>query len=204
MEHYDLIVMELIRQHSYIGLFVALILGIIGLPVPDEFLLTFAGMEIRSGRMNFPLTWIIAFVGSLAGMSISYCIGRLLGAPFFDKIAPYLHLNEKRRTRIESWFALHGVKLVFVGYFLPGIRHISAYFAGISKTAYPKFVVYAGGGALFWSLTFLTLGRFLGRYAPQFNHLLHYHLLHISIIVAILGLVVYAVYRFAGKKRISD
>ena len=37
-----------ISQHGYVGIFSLLVFGIIGLPVPDEWLLTFSGYLIEA------------------------------------------------------------------------------------------------------------------------------------------------------------
>lgn len=204
MHHYELIIMGVIYHYSYIGLFMALVLGIIGLPIPDEFLLMFSGMQIRAGRMSFPLTLILALSGSLIGMTLSYWVGRLLGIPFLEKIGPYLHFSAKRRAKIEYWFKMHGVKLVTVGYFLPGVRHLTAYFAGISKTGYGKFLSYAATGALLWSFLFISLGRFLGGYASYIYQIIRHYLLEGSITVAVLLLAGYIVYLIWSKNKVKE
>jgi membrane protein DedA with SNARE-associated domain len=57
-------------------------LGIIGLPVPDEVLLTYVGYNVFQGNMMYVLALASAFTGTAAGISISYSIGVKLGLPF--------------------------------------------------------------------------------------------------------------------------
>lgn len=60
-----------------------------------------------------------------------------------------------RKNRVDAK-AVRQVRslLLIVGYFLPGVRHITAYLAGMSAMKYGKFAAFAYTGALLWSLTF--------------------------------------------------
>ncbi|NTV52906.1 MAG: hypothetical protein HGA76_07850, partial [Candidatus Firestonebacteria bacterium] len=47
-------------------------------------------------------------------------------------------------------------------YFIPGVRHLSAFVAGASKLEFALFALFAFPGALLWTATFVLLGNFLG------------------------------------------
>ena len=50
-----------------------------------------------------------------------------------------------------------------IGYFIPGVRHLTAYFAGMSNLTLWRFCLYAYGGALIWIGVFIGLGWKLER-----------------------------------------
>lgn len=52
--------------------------------------------------------------------------------------------------------------MLIIGYFIPGVRHLTAYLAGISRIDFQKFMIFAYSGALLWSITFISLGYELG------------------------------------------
>ena len=54
-----------IEHFGYIGIMIALAGGIIGLPVPDEVLLTYVGYNVSTGMMSYPLTLTCSFAGAL-------------------------------------------------------------------------------------------------------------------------------------------
>ena len=56
---------------------------------------------------------------------------------------------------------LGGWSLTF-GYFIAGVRHLTALAAGMAKYEPPKFAGYAFSGALLWTSTFIGLGYYLG------------------------------------------
>ncbi|QXM06597.1 DedA family protein [Crassaminicella indica] len=155
-------VLYLITIYGYIGIFLALVFGIIGLPIPDEVLLTFAGFLVTKGKMDFFSVVCIAFIGSIIGVSVSYMIGYCLGWPFLEKYGKFLHIKEKSFNKVEKWFDKYGKYAIVIGYFIPGVRQLNAYYAGITKRPYMRFAFYANLGGLLWVTTFVTLGVFVG------------------------------------------
>ena len=68
-----------IPEYDYPALFLLLMLSIVGLPIPDETLLTFSGYFIFKNQLALMPTMATAFLGSICGIIISYAIGRRLG-----------------------------------------------------------------------------------------------------------------------------
>lgn len=127
------VALSLIIKYKYFGLYINLALGILGLPIPDETLLMFAGFMVSKGQLHFLLTLFITLLGSVSGMSLSYIIGRHLGLPFLVKYGKYFHLTPEKLSKGQKWFQRYkGMSLVF-GYFIPDLRHLNAYAAGMSK-----------------------------------------------------------------------
>ena len=190
-------VTHIVQHYGYVGLFGLLSLGMIGVPVPDELLMTFSGFQVSLGHMAFVKTILVAAAGSFLGMNLSYWIGRKLGIPFLHKIAPYVHLNENKIARAEHWFQRFGDKLIVIGYFFPGFRHLTAYFSGMSKLHYARFGSLAGLGALLWAASFVLLGRSLGVHWKRITLSLHYWLRWggLLLLLVIIGIYLYNVKR---------
>ena len=49
------------------------------------------------------------------------------------------------------------------GFYLPGIRHLIGFGAGIAKLPVSVFALFAFAGAFIWSVTFVSAGYLLGR-----------------------------------------
>jgi membrane protein DedA with SNARE-associated domain len=144
------------------ALFVLLFLGVFGLPVPDETLLTFAGVLVRQGDLHFGTAYLAAVCGSVGGITLSYTIGRTLGLGFVDRFGRWLHVTRDDLARVEAWFEHSGRWLLTFGYFIPGVRHFTAIVAGSSRLPPPVFARFAYSGAAVWSLSFMTLGWYVG------------------------------------------
>jgi len=146
------------------SLFLLLALGIVALPVPEETLMVLAGLLIRNGTLPMIPTIAAALGGSICGITISYIIGRTAGYYFFHKYGPWIGLKESHLQRVHQWFERYGTWALLIGYFIPGIRHITGLTAGASELEFPRFALFAYLGALLWVTTFLSIGYFFGNY----------------------------------------
>lgn len=200
MEHY---LAGWIIQYGYFGVFAALSLGIVGLPIPDEVLLTYVGYHVYQGNLIYMFALISAFMGATTGITISYVIGSKLGLPFLHKFGPKIHITNERIERTQTLFKKYGSFLLFFGYFLPGVRHLTAYVAGISNLSFRRFILLAYSGALVWSTGFILLGHLLGeRWYLVRNYVHRYgaYLIIVSVVVAA-GIIAY---RMLKRPKVSS
>ncbi|RJS63119.1 DedA family protein [Priestia filamentosa] len=153
---------NIIKHYGYIAIFLMLTLGIVGLPIPDEVLMTVVGYFTQIGTLNYELAIVISFAGALLGMMISYFIGRKAGRPFIDKYGKWVGLREKRIMKVETWMKKYGPYSIILGYFIPGVRHVTCYFSGITRMNMKTYIFFVGMGAFLWCFIFITIGRFAG------------------------------------------
>ncbi len=178
-------VLAWITQYGYLAIFLLLVFGIVGLPVPDETLLTFTGYLIFKGRLAAPLAFFTALAGSMCGITISYSLGRTFGLKLLHRYGRYIRIRERHIQKAHEWFARVGHWGLTFGYFVPGVRHLTAYVAGVSDTEPHMFALFAYSGAVLWVATFLTLGYFLGERWEAVEKNIHHYLVEVSIAAAI-------------------
>lgn len=193
-------VLAWITQYGYAAIFGLLIFGIVGLPIPDETLLTFSGYLIYRG--NFSPLWAFAsaVVGSGCGMTISYTLGRVFGMAVLHRYGKYLHITPQRLERVHAWFGRIGHWALTFGYFIPGVRHLTAYAAGMSELEPHQFALFAYPGTILWVTTFLSLGYFLGERWEAVENNIHHYLVIASISLGVL-IVVYLLWRKFRKPK---
>lgn len=153
---------DFVNQYGYLAIYLLLSLGIIGLPVPDEILMTLIGYLSHQGVLNYPMSLTVSFLGALTGMCISYGIGRKVGRPIITKWGKWIGLNEKRYQKVEDWFRRFGGWTIVFGYYIPGVRHVSCYISGISRIPFRIYVLIAAFGSFLWSAVFITIGYYVG------------------------------------------
>lgn len=165
-------------------------LGIIGLPIPDETLLTFAGYLVFKNVLQLQYALLAAFLGSASGISVSYEIGRRYGLTLLNAL--HLHsFSEEKLASAEAWYRRFGKWALVVGYFVPGFRHFTAFAAGVSGLRYRTFGLFAYTGALIWSATFILLGKLVGEEWKTFSEGIRSKLLlGVGIVVLVLIAVV--------------
>jgi membrane protein DedA with SNARE-associated domain len=184
-----------ISQYGYAGIFILLMLGIAGLPVPDETLLTFAGYLIFKGRLHPTPTIAAAILGSISGITLSYIMGRMAGKFVIERFGSYLHLTGERIERVHQWFDRLGKWALMIGYFIPGVRHLTAFVAGSAKLEPATFALYAYAGGLIWASTFIASGYLLGdKWSVVIKEIQHHF-----VIAACLASLLFIVIRFARR-----
>ncbi|MFA4903921.1 MAG: DedA family protein [Desulfobaccales bacterium] len=187
--------LHLIQTYGYLGIFSSLVLGIFGLPIPDETILAFVGYLVFKGYFHPVPTLLTAFLGSICGITVSYVVGRTLGLPLLARYGKYLHITPERLAQAHQWFEKYGKWSLFGGYFLPGVRHLAALSAGISGLEYRHFAPFAYSGGLVWVATFLTVGYVVGDEWHKIMPQVHAYLVLLVAAVIGLGSAGYLVYR---------
>lgn len=190
---------EWITRYGYAGIFLLLMLGIVGLPVPDETLLTFVGYLSFKGELAFVPSVAAAFFGSSTGISLSYGVGRVAGSRVVAKLSPLLHLSPEHLSQGQIWLQRWGKYALVIAYFLPGVRHLVALLAGTSNLPLRIFAPFAYCGALLWSSTFIAIGYGLGEEWHRQSSLVHRAVVILAVIVASAILVGFLIMRRRGK-----
>ncbi len=192
-----------LMQYGSLALFFLLALGIIALPVPEETLMVIAGIFMHNGKLPVFSTVLAAFLGALCGISSSYLIGRTAGHYLITKYGNWIGLTHARYQKGHDWFERFGKWTLLIGYFIPGVRHLTGVCAGTSGFSYKQFALYAYGGAFIWVSVFLSIGYFFGKQWLSLYETIEVgsDLVIISIIVVLLGGFGYFYKRFRNNNK---
>lgn len=196
-------VFDWITQYGYIALFLLLMLGIVGLPIPDETLMVFCGYLISKGTLHPVTTWLTAFAGSVCGITVSYMLGRMFGLKLIERYGRYLHFTPDRLEKVLKWFDRIGHWTLFVGYYIAGVRHFTAVVAGTSGLRPVTFGLYAYSGGAVWVTTFLTIGYIVGENWKRIAEQVHHSMARGSIVVLAVAAVVILVRWHLQRKKSS-
>jgi membrane protein DedA with SNARE-associated domain len=194
-------VFVLIAHYGYAAIFGLLLLGIVGLPVPDETMLVACGYLIFKGTLHPIPAFLTALAGSWCGISLSYTIGRTLGAGAIARYGRRLHLTADRLAQVHRWFDRVGHWALAIGYFIVGVRHVTAIVAGMSKLEFRSFALYAWSGGAVWVFSFILLGYTLGEQWRTIGELVNRDLGYASL--AVLGVIgLYFLWRWLSSRRV--
>lgn len=181
----------LLNHYGYIVLLAALMLELIAFPLPGEVLMTYCGFLINQQKLNWFTSIIVAATGAIIGITISYFIGGILGTTFFKRYGHYVHLGPDKLYKTSAWFNKYGNKLLVIAYFIPGVRHITGYFSGITKITYKKFAINAYIGAFLWTATFISLGKVLGSNWEKYHSMITRYLFIGGLIISLIIVLIY-------------
>ena len=194
-------VLHWVATYGYFAIFTLLVFGIVGVPVPDEFLLTGCGFLIFRGSLHPIPAFVSALAGSMCGITFSYILGRTIGWKLLhSRLGRWLHVRDDQIQWIHDWFRRIGHWALMLGYFVPGVRHFTAIVAGTSKLEYPGFAIFAYAGAVLWVSTFLFVGYHFGAQWEDILRVIERHLQQASIAAGAL-IAGYGVYWYARRKR---
>jgi Uncharacterized membrane-associated protein len=137
---------------------------------------------------------IVGALGNLLGALIAYFAGLKGGRPFLEKYGKYVLISSNNLDLADAWFERYGHEAVLISRLLPIIRTFISLPAGIARMDLKKFIIYTFLGSLPWTFALGYLGVQLG---PHWNVIKGYfHILDIIVIVAIIGALVYLIYRY--------
>jgi len=159
---------------GYIGIFVAMFLGNVLVPIPVELIMIPAGYLVQQGNMNLFVLLSFAIAGDVCGSLFSYYIAFHFGRFVILKYAKYLFFNQERMEKLEHFFASHGEISIITGRLTPGLRHFMAFPAGLSHMNAKRFAVYTGVGGGIWMGVLIFVGHIIGGNKALIRHYLPY------------------------------
>lgn len=145
-------------------------------PIPSELVIPLAGFVAAQGGLQIGLVIATATVGSLAGATVWYAIGRRIGErrlrAWVERHGKWLTLSAKDVDRAQFWFQRHGNAAVFLGRLMPGVRTFVSLPAGFSSMPIGPFLLYSTLGTVIWTAALAYAGVVLqSNFAAVGNYL---------------------------------
>lgn len=151
---------------GYAGIFFLMAIESLFIPFPSEITMTFSGFLTTLGKFNFFLVVMFGTLGNLAGASIGFYIGhhlkKIVLERFIKKYGKFLFITEDEFGKAQTLFKRHGIWIISIARFLPGIRAIISLPAGSSHMPFSSFIIFTAFGSLIWSFVLTYAGVVLG------------------------------------------
>ena len=166
--------------------------------LPGDSLLFAAAALIAAGNtgLSIYILAIILIAAAFAGNTVNYLLGGYLGAKVFKEKNKVLKLDYYLQTR--AFFDKHGAIAVILSRFMPIIRTIAPFVAGVGRMPLWKYSLYNIIGGAGWVLVFLFAGYFLGN-VPFFKA--HFALVGVLIILISIIPPIYAAVKSGTTKK---
>ncbi len=137
-----------------------------GFPLPGEIVLLTASALAAEGDLSIVTVVLAAWVGTIAGGTGGYWIGRLGGMALLHRHGRWLGMNPDRLATAHGFFERNGARTVIVARFVAILRMIVGIVAGAAGMSFGVFEVCNALGGLLWATTFAALGYSFGRELP--------------------------------------
>lgn len=202
--HIDKHLEAIIAQYhalTYLILFVIIFAetGFVVTPfLPGDSLLFASGALIAAGNtgLNIYLLALILVTAAFTGNTVNYLVGNYLGPKVFKAENRVLKLDYYLQTK--AFFDKYGGRAVIFSRFVPIIRTIAPFVAGVGRMPFLRYSLYNIIGGASWVMLFLFAGYWLGN-VPFLKA--HFSLVGlIIIIVSVLPPIIAAIRSKAAKK----
>src|SRR6266536_1245886 len=119
-----------VSHWGYAAVFVLVILGNAGVPVPEETVLVVAGFLVWRGQMRLDLVLAVGIVSAVLGDNLGYWAGRRFGRGALVRHAHWILGHPERLGAMQRFVKRRGALAVFVARFVPGLRFTAGPLAG--------------------------------------------------------------------------
>jgi membrane protein DedA with SNARE-associated domain len=128
----------------------------LGVPLPEDVPLITGGWLVgRHGSL--PLMIFTGLVGILIGDSIIFRAGQVYGEKLLETRLGRHISGERVQSTIEA-FQKHGSKFIMAARFVPGLRAVTYFVAGLTGVSYWKFIMFDGIAACVSAPAWVYLG----------------------------------------------
>ncbi|MEO8224252.1 MAG: DedA family protein [Gammaproteobacteria bacterium] len=133
--------------------------GLVVLPfLPGDSLLFAAGAVAASGRLDILALCSLLIAAAVLGNAVNYWVGRLAGAEMQRRFPRLIKPQHLARTR--AYFERFGGKTIVIARFVPIVRTIAPFAAGVGEMPHLRFQGYSIAGSLLWVLLLVPAGYF--------------------------------------------
>jgi membrane protein DedA with SNARE-associated domain len=149
---------HLIEHWGYLAICAAILLGNLGVPVPEESTLVLAGYFVRQGDLRFPAVLLVGIVSAIAGDNLGYWIGRRYGQEALKRYGQWVLLTPARLEGARRLATRYGGWGVFSARFITGLRFMAGPVAGSTGLQPRTFLVANALGALVYVPMMVAVG----------------------------------------------
>lgn len=105
-----------------------------------------------------PLLIISLIIAAIIGDAVNYSIGKHFGLRVFKRLIKQEHLD-----KTEAFYEEYGKKTIILARFVPIVRTLAPFVAGIGKMNFATFFKYNVIGGVIWVVSLTVAGYVFGR-----------------------------------------
>lgn len=149
---------------TYLILFAIIFLetGLVVTPfLPGDSLIFAAAAFAAMGMLNIYALIGILMVAAILGDTVNYEIGRIFGNKLI-KIGGGRIIKQEHLDKTNSFYEKYGGKTIIIARFVPIVRTLAPFVAGIGKMTYKNFITFNAMGGVLWVVSVSACGYFFG------------------------------------------
>ncbi len=192
-----------VEHFPYVGLFILLILGAIGLPFPEDTTLILCGFLISTEVLKPLPALFVVYSGLLTTDFLLYSIGKKYGHnivqhKYFQKI-----ISPARLVKLENRFHKGEILFILLGRHLVGLRAQIFIVSGVMRMDPLKFLLTDAFSSLF-TITLMVGAGYVGGNSLQVIKKDITKVEHIAILLSVFLIVIFMFYKFYRYRHDKD
>lgn len=172
---------------------------LMGTFLEGETILVLAGLAVHQGYLLMPGVIMAAFLGSLFGDQLFFYLGRRHSQAVLARRPAWKEKAEKVQKMLDRF----QTPMILSFRFLYGLRTIAPFVIGMSPVSAKKFILLNAVGAAVWAVAIAYGGYFFGHGLEVFIGKFKHYEGYVFAIIAVLGLLVWAVGLLRRRKHNS-
>jgi membrane protein DedA with SNARE-associated domain len=188
-----------IEHFPYLGMFVLLILGGVGLPFPEDTTLILCGILISTGVVRPIPALLTVYIGLLIADLMLHLIGRKYGRQIATHRRFHKFLSPERLAELEKKFNQRGILLILLGRHLAGLRAQIFLVSGVLEMSTIKFFLADALSSLFTMALMVGAGYMGGNSLEVLKKDLS-KIEHVGIMILVAVLIIFLFYRYLKPK----
>jgi membrane protein DedA with SNARE-associated domain len=189
-----------VEHFPYVGIFLLLVLGDIGLPFPEDATLILSGFLIAQKVTKLLPTLLVVYSGLLLTDFSLYWVGKKYGRRVVEHKRFRRIISFERLSRLEEKFKKWGVFVVFIGRHFLGIRAQIFLAAGVMRMPALKFLMADAASAILTITLMVGIG-YLGGNSIQILQKDVKRIEHVGIVVFAILLAGWIFYNYFKNKK---
>lgn len=137
-----------VEHFTYLGIFAVLLLGSLGVPIPEEMPIVAAAVLSHEGIIAWGLALPLCLLGALSGDVVLYWVGRRWGESVLNWRAVRWILTPERERWLQAAYRRHALKTIVTARHVTGLRAAAFLTAGNARVPFWKFVAADAGAAV--------------------------------------------------------
>lgn len=136
-----------VDHFTYLGIFAVLLLGSLGVPIPEEMAVIAAAVLSHEGIVRWWLALPVCLAGVLSGDIVLYWVGRYWGENVLNWPTVRLVLTPTRVQWLQAAYRRNAIKTIVTARLVMGLRAAAFLTAGMARVPFWKFIVTDTGAA---------------------------------------------------------
>jgi membrane protein DedA with SNARE-associated domain len=191
---------DLLVHFGYLAIFVLLVAGGLGVPVPEEILQLTTGYLARRGVFSFWPAVVVTWLGLVAGDGLFFLLARRHGPRLLTNRHVASLLTPRRRAFLDRHFDRHAVLTIMVARHASGFRLPAYALAALHGVRPLTFLVADGVSASLSVPLVLSAGWLLATHIEEVKRDLHEVELGMALLAALLLLAWWALRTWQARR----